>query len=65
MVAAVVGVYVNVWAADDPDHESDVVLNVPPAPPSLSVIVSVVASAGVIVKVAALWTTPEAGPPRV
>ncbi len=45
------GLYVNVLAANDADHESVVGVKVPPAPPSLNVTVSVVASAGVTVKV--------------
>ena len=42
--------YVNVLAADDADQLSVAGVNVPPAPPSLNVTVSVVASAGVTVK---------------
>ncbi len=44
------GVYVNVFAVDDADQDSDVGAIVPPAPPSLKVTVSVAIACGVIVK---------------
>ncbi len=56
MVPATDGVYVNVLAADDADHESVDGVNVPPAPPSLNVMVSVVVRSGATVN------APEAMP---
>jgi len=49
----IAGVYVAVWGELDAVHERDDGVNVPPAPPSEKVIVSVVAEAGVTVTVAA------------
>jgi hypothetical protein len=63
---SVEGVYVNVFASLAADHVRLVGLNVPPAPPSLGVIVPVNGPFGVIVKLLdATFTVPLAGPVSV